>query len=148
MNSENQPKNSFNLFVDESTKLKNSISKVQNSKSLSSTEIVGLYYQVINVSSLAEFFKKSTGGSEATQLNKIQEIEKYIEENFNQSLHPLVSTQLKNHIENTKEKLKGNQTKQRSQSEIENQAKLYEQLRQEMSTKEFVEQYNQVLKKS
>ena len=69
---------------------------------------------------------------------------------FNSNLHPLLTTQLLKLLENSRENLKNMKTDQggKTKDEIENQAKEYEKLRQIMSTKEFIEQYNTTLEKS
>ena len=58
-------------------------------------------------------------------------------------------SQLKKSIEDSRKNLKDLKTNQskKTKNEIENQAKMYEKLRQIMSTKEFVDQYNKVLDK-
>jgi len=143
------------LFTFESSKLKEVIGHaLKNSEILSISEIIEVYYQVSNVISLAKFLRQKFGDIENTEenktlLNKMQRIEKYIDEKFNETLHPLVMSQLKKSIENSKKNLNAMKTNQskKTKNEIENQAKMYEKLRQIMSTKEFVDQYNKVLDK-
>ncbi len=144
-----------NLFTSESIKLKNVISHaLKNSEILSTSEIIQVYYQVSNVTSLAKFLRQKFGDLENTEenktlLNKIQNMEKLIDEKFNETLHPLVMSQLKKSIENSRKNLKDMKTNQskKTKNEIENQAVVYEKLRQTMSTKEFVDQYNKLLDK-
>lgn len=143
------------LFTSESSKLQDVIDHaLKNSEILSISEIIEVYYQVINVTSLAKFLRQKFGDIENTEenktlLNKMQRIEKHIDEKFNETLHPLVMSQLKKSIENSRKNLKDMKTNQskKTKNEIENQAKMYEKLRQIMSTKEFVDQYNKVLDK-
>ncbi len=52
---------------------------------------------------------------------------------------------LVNSIQATTENLQSDSSIQKSKDDIENEAKLYEELRQKMSTKEFVEQYDKGL---
>lgn len=144
-----------NLFTSESIKLQDVISHaLKNSEILSTSEIIEVYYQVSNVTSLAKFLRQKFGDLENTEenktlLNKIQKMEKLIDEKFNETLHPLVMSQLKKSIENSRKNLKDMKTNQskKTKTEIENQAMVYEKLRQTMSTKEFVDQYNKLLDK-
>jgi len=144
-----------NLFTSESSKLQDIISHVlKNSEILSTSEIIEVYYQVSNVTSLAKFLRQKFGDLENTEenktlLNKMQKMEKLIDEKFNETLHPLVMSQLKKSIENSRKNLKDMKTNQskKTKNEIENQARVYEKLRQTMSTKEFVDQYNKLLDK-
>ena len=144
-----------NLFTSESSKLQDVISHaLKNSEILSTSETIEIYYQVSNVTSLAKFLRHKFGYLENTEenktlLNKIQKMEKFIDEKFNETLHPLVMSQLKKSIENSRKNLKDMKTNQskKTKTEIENQAMVYEKLRQTMSTKEFVDQYNKLLDK-
>ncbi len=157
MNTNNHPSidETTNLFTSESIKLQDVISHaLKNSEILSTSEIIQVYYQVSNVTSLAKFLRQKFGDLENTEenktlLNKIQKMEKLIDEKFNETLHPLVMSQLKKSIENSRKNLKDMKTNQskKTKTEIENQAVVYEKLRQTMSTKEFVDQYNKLLDK-
>jgi hypothetical protein len=139
-----------NLFYSESNKLEDILSQsLKNSEKLSLSEIIGLYYQIINVTSLVKFLRQNLKGTENMKeenplLDKIQEIEKYIDEKFDSNLHLLLMSNLKKSIETLKKKLKDFTTNQpkKTKEMVENQAKMYEELRQIMSTKEFVDQYN------
>ncbi len=143
------------LFTSESSKLQDVISHaLKNSEILSTSEIIQVYYQVSNVTSLAKFLRQKFGDLENTEenetlLNKMQKMEKLIDEKFNETLHPLVMSQLKKSIDNSRKNLKDMKTNQsnKTKNEIENQASVYEKLRQTMSTKEFVDQYNNLLDK-
>ena len=138
------------LFYSESRKLEDIVNQsLKNSEVLSLSEIIGVYYQVINVSSLAKFLRQGLEGIKNAEENKlllirIQEIEKHICEKFDANLHPLIMSNLKNSVENFIKKLKNMTTNQpeKTKEGLDNQAKMYEELRQIMSTKEFVEQYN------
>ena len=138
------------LFYSESRKLEDMVNQsLKNSEVLSLSEIIGVYYQVINVSSLAKFLRQGLEGIKNAEENKlllirIQEIEKHIGEKFDANLHPLIMSNLKNSVENFIKKLKNMTTNQpeKTKEDLDNQAKMYEELRQIMSTKEFVEQYN------
>jgi hypothetical protein len=140
----------IDLFNSESNKLQDGITQsLKNSEKLSIREIINVYYQVINVISLAKFLRQNCNGIKNTEESKpllirLQEIEQYIDENFNKNLHLLIISNLKNSIENSMKKLKDMTANpsEKTKEEIENQAKMYKKLRQIMSTKEFVDQYN------
>jgi len=140
----------IDLFYSESRKLEDIVNQsLKNSEVLSLSEIIGVYYQVINVSSLVKFLRQSLEDIKNAEENKlllirIQEIEKYIGEKFDANLHPLIMSNLKNSVEYFIKKLKNMTTNQpeKTKEDLGNQAKMYEELRQIMSTKEFVEQYN------
>ncbi len=140
----------IDLFNSESNKLQDGITQsLKNSEKLSLREIINVYYQVINVISLAKFLRQNCNGIKNTEQSKpllirLQEIEQYIDENFNRNLHLLIISNLKNSIENSMKKLKDMTANpsEKAKEEIENQAKMYKKLRQIMSTKEFVDQYN------
>ena len=138
--------NSMDLFVSESKRLQNKIdSTLKNSNEFSISQIVEIYHQVINVTSMAKILKENTNLEESF-LSTIQETEKFIKEKFNTTLHPQISSHLQKSIENLRDDLK-NMSKNRdnkTKTEIENQAKMFERLRQFMSTQEFVEQYDKI----
>ena len=54
-------------------------------------------------------------------------------------------SQLTKSIEESMKILQSNQLEQKSKEDVENEAKMYEALREKMSTKEFVEQYDKGL---
>jgi len=142
-----------NLFYSESNKLEDILSQsLKNSEKISLSEIIGLYYQIINVTSLVKFLRQNLKDTENMKednllLGKIQEIEKYIDEKFDLDLHLLLMSNLEKSIETLKIKLKDFTTNQpeKTKEVVENQAKMYEELREIMSTKEFVDQYNKRL---
>ncbi len=144
---------SMDLLISEWKKLENIINQAfENFEKLSMQEIIEAYYQVINVTSLVKFLRQKFNVENTTENKRffvrIIEIEKYIDEKFNTNFHPLIMSYLEKLIENSKKNLKnmtknqGNKTKE----EVENQAKIFEKLRQMMSTKEFVNQYHRGLK--
>ncbi|MEJ2259932.1 MAG: hypothetical protein P8X78_05430 [Nitrosopumilaceae archaeon] len=75
----------------------------------------------------------------------IQETEKYVNGKFNNSIHPQIVSHLENSIEEIRNDLKNINRDNKTKIEIENQAKMFEHLRQIMSTKEFVDQYDKIL---
>ncbi len=96
-----------------------------------------------------QFLKQntSTENSEKIQtlLEKIELTENLIRNNFNTNLHPIILSQLTDYVQETMTNLKSNSGKEKTKEIIESEAKLYEKLRMTMSTKEFVEQYDQGL---
>ena len=130
------------IFHVESEKLENLINHATISE-LSIHEIVETYYQIMNVSTMSTVLKQQLEGSDENNplINKIKETQKFISEKFDLNLHPSIMNQLTNSLAETTKTLQSKTTK----DDIETDAKLYEKLRQTMSTKEFVEQYAQGL---
>ena len=71
-----------------------------------------------------------------------------ITENFSQKLHPEILAYLTNSIKISTENLNSlsQNSEQKTKQTIENEAKLYKELREMMSTKEFVQQYDTGIK--
>ncbi len=131
-------------FVSESEKLKKKISDMlKKSEKFSISEIVSVYYQIMNVNSLLEILKQDKDNDLA---EKISDIEQEINTNFNNSLHTLILSQLNDTINDYMTTLKSNKGSSKTQDTIQKEAKLYEELREFMSTKEFVEQYDKGIK--
>ena len=143
---------SYQLFNSESEKLHKILEFTSKKEEKTILEITDMYYQVIMVRGLAktltENFKISTNFEHKKLLDKIEEIQKYLVDNFTKSLHPEILTQLTNSIQSSTENLKllGQDSEQKTKETIEQEALLYKELRELMSTKEFVEQYEIGLK--
>jgi predicted DNA-binding protein len=134
------------MFYDESEKLENLINNATTKSELSLHEIIETYFQIMNVSSMAVILKQQLQADEhKILLDKIIDIERVISEKFNSSIHPLVLKKLTKSIQDSIKNLQSEDSEQKSKEDIENEAKLYEELRQKMSTKEFVEQYDKGL---
>ena len=134
------------MFYDESEKLENLINNATTKSELSLHEIIETYFQIMNVSSMAVILKQQLQADEhKILLDKIIDIERVISEKFNSSIHPLVLKKLTKSIQDSIKNLQFEDSEQKSKEDIENEAKLYEELRQKMSTKEFVEQYDKGL---
>ena len=134
------------MFDAESEKLVNLINAAATKSDLSLHEIIETYYQIMNVSSMITMLKQQIDANEhQTLVNKIKEIEQVISEKFNFIIHPQVIEQLTKSIQDTTKNLQSGSSEQKSKEDIENDAKLYEELRKKMSTKEFVEQYGKGL---
>ena len=137
-------------LISESDKLETLIDHLlQKSEKFSIDEIVSIYYQIMNISSLMQFLKQNTSNdnSEKTQtlLEKIELTENLIRNSFNTNLHPIILSHLTDYVQETMTNLKSNKGKEKTKEIIESEAKLYEKLRVTMSTKEFVEQYDKGL---
>ena len=134
------------MFHTESEKLEKLINNTTTKSELSISEVVETYYQIMNVSSMIIMLKSQLDvDKHKTLLDKITEIERVISEKFNSSIHPQIMEKLTKSIQKTTKNLQSSDTEQKSKEETENYAKLYEELRQKMSTKEFVEQYDKGL---
>ena len=66
----------------------------------------------------------------------------FVAKNFNSIIHPKIMANIANSISTVTENLQSLNSEQKSKETIENEAKLYEKLREIMSTKEFVKQYD------
>ena len=144
--------NSLQLVTSELEKLRKTIESISKINEKNISDIINLYYQAAVVQTLAKKlkndFESSTTFEHKKLLDKIEEIEKYLVDNFTKSLHPEILTQLTNSIQNSTENLKtlGQNSEQKTKETIEKEALLYKKLRELMSTKEFVEQYEIGLK--
>ncbi|MGY5147974.1 MAG: hypothetical protein ACW9W4_08250 [Candidatus Nitrosopumilus sp. bin_7KS] len=128
------------MFNSESQKLSSLIDSANSKTDMNIHEIVETYYQVMNVSSMVTMLKQQAD-SEPNILSKIQETEKLISEKFDSVIHPKIMIQISTTIQEMTEKLQSGTSGEKSKEQIESDAKLFEELRQTMSTKEFVEQY-------
>jgi len=113
--------NSEDTFMLESSKLQESIlNGMKNLEDLQMGEIVGLYFQVINVSSIAKSLRKNINKledemSEKTII-KLEYTENQIDKKFNLTLHPLLMLNLEKKIEELKRNLKTMKTNQNSKN--------------------------------
>ena len=143
---------SYKLFNSESEKLHEILEFTSKKEQKTILEITDMYYQVIMVRGLAKIltqnFEISANFEHKKLIDKIEEIQKYIVDNFTESLHLEILTQLKSFIKSSTENLKllGQNSEQKTKETIEKEALLYKELRELMSTKEFVEQYEIGLK--
>ena len=139
--------NPSKLLSSESEKLQQTIEIISKISEKKIPDIINLYYQVVIVQTLAKKLKDDFESSDKSEhkklLDKIEEIQKFLVDNFTKSLHPEILTQLTNSIQSSTENLKllGQNSEQKTKETIEKEAILYKELRELMSTKEFVEQY-------
>ena len=141
--------NSLELLDSEFEKFQNLINSMPKNSEKIIPDIVNLYFQATMVETLSKKLKEDISGSEQQKyLEKINTIQKYVDENFSKSLHPEILSQLVNSIQKHTDNLKllGQSTEEKTKEIIENEARLYKELRELMSTKEFVEQYDAGIK--
>jgi len=130
------------LFIIEFEKLENLSNQINSGNEFSVNQIVEIYYQITNVSSMIEVMKQQIDKSDLSSLEKISNTENFISEKFNSTIHPKIMTNIENSISEITKNLQSLDSDQKSKETIENEAKLYEKLREIMSTKEFVKQYD------
>jgi len=130
------------LFTIEFEKLENLVNKLNSENELPVNQIVEIYYQITNVSSMIEVMKQQIDKSDLSSFEKISNAENFIFEKFNSTIHPKIMNNIENSISEITKNLQSLDSDQKSKETIENEAKLYEKLREIMSTKEFVKQYD------
>jgi hypothetical protein len=129
------------MFDSESKKLQNLIDTANSKTDINIHEIVETYYQVMNVSSMATMLKQQADSEPSSLLSQIQETEKMISEKFDSIIHPKILAKISLSIQEMTKNLQSGNSGEKSKEQIEFDAKLFEELRQTMSTREFVEQY-------
>lgn len=129
------------MFETESQKLETQFDVADSKFDMDIHEIVETYYQVMNVSSMVTMLKQQTDSEPRELVKKIQETEKLISQRFDSIIHPRFLEKLSISIQTLTKNLQSENSGEKSKEQIELDAKLFEELRQTMSTKEFVEQY-------
>ncbi len=132
------PNDLLELFTSEYDKLENLVNAMNFNDELHVNQIVEVYYQITNVSSMITVVKPQL----AQNNEKILYAEKFISEKFNSIIHPKIIKHITNSISDITSNLQSINSEHKSKETIENEAKLYEKLREIMSTKEFVKQYD------
>jgi Fic family protein len=132
------PNDLLELFTSEYDKLENLVNAMNFNDELHVNQIVEVYYQITNVSSMITVVKPQL----AQNNDKILYAEKFISEKFNSIIHPKIMKHITNSISGITSNLQSINSEHKSKETIENEAKLYEKLREIMSTKEFVKQYD------
>ena len=152
MDSESSFEESYQLFQTESNQLENTITDTLEKSNKTISDIIQIYYQVIKVTSLGQLLKQMFQDKDESNnhilLDRVDEVQKLIAEKFNMSLHPIILSQLTDSVQKHTDNLKllAKESREKSKESIEEEAKLYKELRDLMSTKEFVEQYATGLK--
>ena len=132
------------IFQSESIELDNSIQQIEGKPEKTLSDIVEVYYQAIKVGSMA----KSLKANYQVEHERIDDVEKNLVEKFNTSFHPTILSYLTDLVTSQTDNLRilAKESVQKSKEQIEEEAKSYKELREIMSTKEFVEQYQNGLK--
>ena len=138
------------LFTSESEKLQKIIDSIPKTSEKKLSDIINLYYQVTMVQTLAKKIKSDLKPPTENQnlFDEINKTEEYLNEKFSKSLHPEILSELTSSIQVSTDNLKrlGQNSEQKTKETIEKEALLYKELRELMSTKEFVEQYETGIK--
>ena len=141
--------NSLELLDSEFEKFQTIIGSISKNSKKMIPDIVSLYFQATMVETLSKKLRQDIVESDQqTYLEKINKIQKYVDENFSKSLHPEILSQLINSIQESTDNLKllDQNSEEKTKEIIENEAQLYKELRELMSTKQFVEQYESGIK--
>ena len=137
------PNDLLELFISESDKLENLVNAMNFDDELNVNQIVEVYYQITNISSMIIVMKQQLDQTNnIASHEKILNTEKFISDKFNSDIHPKIIQSIAHSISNITSNLQSLNSEQKSKETIENEAILYEKLREIMSTKEFVQQYD------
>jgi|TARA_B100001750_G_scaffold98709_1_gene78188 hypothetical protein len=150
METETNENETLELFTSESEKLQKIIDSIPKTSEKKLSDIINLYYQVTMVQTLAKKIKSDLKSPTENQnlFDEINKTEEYMNEKFSKSLHPEILSELTSSIQVSTDNLKqlGQNSEQKTKETIEKEALLYKELRELMSTKEFVEQYETGIK--
>ena len=150
METDTNENETLELFTSESEKLQKIIDSIPKTSEKKLSDIINLYYQVTMVQTLAKKIKSDLKSPTENQnlFDEINKTEEYLNEKFSKSLHPEILSELTNSIQVSTDNLKqlGQNSEQKTKETIEKEALLYKELRELMSTKEFVEQYETGIK--
>mgnify|MGYP001200145489 FL=1 len=150
METETNENETLELFTSESDKLQKIIDSIPKTSEKKIPDIINLYYQVTMVQTLAKKIKSDLKSPTENQnlFDEINKTEEYMNEKFSKSLHPEILSELTSSIQVSTDNLKqlGQNSEQKTKETIEKEALLYKELRELMSTKEFVEQYETGIK--
>ena len=129
------------MIESESQKLSSLFDSADSKNDMTIHEIVETYYQVMNVSSMSTMLKQRADSEPKAIIDKIQQTEKLISERFDSVIHLKIMENLSVSIQELTKNLQSGNSGEKSKEQTESDAKLFDELRQTMSTKEFVEQY-------
>ena len=137
------PNDLLELLGSEYDKLENLVNAMNFDDELNVNHIVEVYYQITNISSMIIVMKQQLDQTnDIASHEKILNTEKFISDKFNSDIHPKIIQSITHSISDITGNLQSLNSEQKSKETIENEAILYEKLREIMSTKEFVQQYN------
>ena len=128
----------FQTLIDESKKTLTIIHTIDTSK-ISLNQIVETYFQISNISSMCKLIENSES-IDSQKSNQLDQIKKELIENFDKNIHPKIIEFIENEILTLKKHTESIPPEQIPE-EIEKSSKLFDKLRELMSTKEFVFQY-------
>ena len=135
--------NLLELFTSEFNKLEKMVTEINPENELPVNQIVEVYYQITNISSMILVMRPQLEQtSDSTSYDIFLTAKNFIAKNFNSVIHPKIMENITNSISIITQNLQSLNPEQKSKEIIENEAKLYEKLREIMSTKEFVKQYD------
>jgi len=150
METDTNENETLELFTSESEKLQKIIDSIPKTSEKKLSDIINLYYQVTMVQTLTKKIKSDLKSPTENQnlFDEINKTEEYLNEKFSKSLHPEILSELTSSIQVSTDNLKrlGQNSEQKTKETIEKEALLYKELRELMSTKEFVEQYETGIK--
>tara|TARA_B100000745_G_scaffold235824_1_gene159068 strand:+ start:214 stop:654 length:441 start_codon:yes stop_codon:yes gene_type:complete len=137
------PNDLLELLSSEYDKLENLVNAMNFDDELNVNQIVEVYYQITNISSMIIVMKQQLDQTnDIASHEKILNTEKFISDKFNSDIHPKIIQSIAHSISDITGNLQSLNSEQKSPETIENEAILYEKLREIMSTKEFVQQYD------
>ncbi len=128
----------FQTLIDESKRTLTIIHTIDTSK-ISLNQIVETYFQISNISSMCKLIENSES-IDSQKSNQLDQIKKELIENFDKNIHPKIIEFIENEILTLKKHIESIPPEQ-TPEEIEESSKLFDKLRELMSTKEFVFQY-------
>ena len=134
--------NLLELFTLEFNKLEKLVNEINTENELPVNQIVKVYYQITNVSSMISVMDSQHEKTNTISNGFLLNAQNFVAKNFNSIIHPKIMANIANSISTVTENLQSLNSEQKSKETIENEAKLYEKLREIMSTKEFVKQYD------
>ncbi len=145
--SDDDPSKATRLFREEADGFERMIREVPgNVDSLDIAGIVRCYYQVMSMSSIIRALKSQSPGRGGAELaGQIAGIERQIRERFDCSIHPAIMSRISESADRQMASLRESRAGGKAGEDIEDEARLFERLRETMSTKEFVEQYDKGL---
>ena len=134
--------NLLELFTLEFNKLEKLVNEINTENELPVNQIVEVYYQITNVSSMISVMDSQHEKTNTISNGFLLNAQNFVAKNFNSIIHPKIMANIANSISTITENLQSLNSEPKSKETIENEAKLYEKLREIMSTKEFVKQYD------
>ena len=112
------PNDLLELFTSEYDKLENLVNAMNFDDELPVNQIVEVYYQITNVSSMITVVKPQL----AQNNDKILHAEKFISDKFNSDIHPKIMKHIANSISGITDNLQSLNSEQKSKETIETEA--------------------------